>query len=312
MSKQTKLIFIFIFLLVVYLLFQFFSSDDAESNTKPQHSGFSSSVPASNSIEKPQIKNFPHESKLALPASDLPLKDSFATLKKLADENNQMAILRLFKETQLCTQFQQRRQLVENLELNEKIKENSANDSRLNNFLEKEKTFIQQNEHLCQGLEQNQLDEVIPASLKAAQSGNLVAANCYISMNMTMNSSALINHPEWLTEFKQNALSIAKASVEKGDIAMVGKLQSAYSGIYPSLLSGVTGIDQAESYRYLNLLYLASPENQNVGRRLKKIADQLPINIQQDAQSWAEQTYKNNFSKGQLEPQKTECLPENL
>ncbi|MEO8959036.1 MAG: hypothetical protein ABI304_08840 [Rudaea sp.] len=111
--------------------------------------------------------------------------------------------------------------------------------------------------------------------------------------------SGVLDHPEWLTHYKQNTLALADTALQSGDWTAVQLLQSAYRGSFSaSLLGQLTGTDPVQSYRYLQLQQLGTTANSDphLDQRIATAQQQLTPQQIADGNAWASQTYSQYFN----------------
>jgi hypothetical protein len=137
---------------------------------------------------------------------------------------------------------------------------------------------------------------VVSTALQAAQLGDQQATSCYLGTSYT-GMPQLIDHPDWLGDFKQNALQLANTAVQQGNWNAVELLQGAYLGIFSTPLSETTGADPVMRYRYLMLERLGAhgPFAARLDTRIKDAADELNSSQLSDADAWARDTYAQYF-----------------
>jgi len=250
-----------------------------------------------------------------LPPPGTPLKQTFEELKARADAGDAEAASRLFRDAQRCRRFRQlirRTPQMAKRWLDEKSDGATAEDLKITDaFLgmaQSQLEFLRSNAALCSDAPE-QVDSSLPLALLAAQLGDSAAANCYVGGADTFGiPSGVVDHPEWLSEYKQNALAYADATVEKGDWTMVSQLALAYEGNVPSLLGQVTGIDAAMTYRYLTLSRLGVQDNgkdqaiTHLDARLKAMAENLTDEQKLAAADWARNAYQSYFTNHPKNP----------
>lgn len=149
----------------------------------------------------------------------------------------------------------------------------------------------------CAELSEKELEEALPAALRAANAGDLLAMNCYVGTDFTAPPPGLFDHPEWLTEYKQYAPVLMKKAIERGDWAMVGqRARASMEG--PSWISQITRKDPVENYGYLRLLRLGASGVSDTGtidQLLNTAARSLSEESRHKADNWARQTFENSF-----------------
>ncbi len=105
------------------------------------------------------------------------------------------------------------------------------------------------------GLGDEAVNDIVPMNrntqdddVNAAVTYRRAAADCYVG-NALYGASGLLDHPDWLIDYKQNAMAIAQNAFENGDWKMVDILRNAYSSNFGiSLLSQITGHDDVQAY----------------------------------------------------------------
>ncbi len=239
------------------------------------------------------------------------LKDIFADLKARADANDATAASALFQDLRTCTRTRDLQQLLPKV-VPSMLAEGSPTDSEeilksrdaMLQGMQKQLDFVQRNQTFCADLDNATLDQYVPALLKAAQLGDAKAARCYLGGGVEQ-SSALLDHPEWINDFKQNALSIADQGIRQGDWGVAGLMGRAYQGLLPSsFLSQLTGVDAEKAYQYLKLQRLGTQGN-FVKRIDNQIADAAAnLTPEQIAQSdaWVQQTYAQYYGRSESQP----------
>lgn len=251
-----------------------------------------------------------------LPPPGTPLKDVYAELKARADAGDGAAASRLFRDITRCRLAHRLERSVPDMLSVTAIrddKKDSANQlamqNNMLNFLQKQLDFVKQSEAICAGADTSLLDDEIPASLRAAQLGDERAIDCYIGMEF-MNAPGLLDHPEWLTQYKSNAMMLAQTALQNGDWIVVSLLQDAYSGRFGTALLGqLTGTDQALSYRYLVLNRLGTNDESAgyLDRKIKEASSSLTPDQISNANAWAQDAYTRYF-KGITPNQSSTCL----
>ena len=245
----------------------------------------------------------------ALPPPGTPLAKIYDDLKARADGGDKEAASRLFAEAQHCFSARQAVRMLPrsaNFFLEEdtsklSAEELSQREKHLANLEEHLAKVRAQNE-LCEGLSDEQL-QLAPLALQAAQLGDAAASDCYVS-GILLYSGGLLDHPEWLTQYKSNAMTIAQAALEHGDWRMVATLRDAYGqtlSVVP--LGQLTGGDAVQYYRYLKLQLLGASEKNAAAlvRQLADAAQSLTTADQNAGDVWAQEMYSRFFG-GTSEP----------
>lgn len=254
------------------------------------------------------------QARAPLPAPGTPLKQTMSELQARAAAGDAEAASRLYHDTQRCAQF--RRMKVSAPRIAEMALGGTDKKSNLSpkdsavflDIAQKQLDFIRDNAIFCSDLNDDDIDPIfLPSALQAALLGDAAAADCYVSGGGTFGfPPGLLEHPEWLTDFKQNAIAIANAAIEKGDWIMVSQIANAYDGMMPSLLQQAAGPDKALAFRYYKLSRIGAQGDGNglqyLAGRLSALAKDIPSNAKAAADAWAQDAYQRYFSKN---PQNT-------
>jgi len=238
-----------------------------------------------------------------LPPPGTPLAGIYDELKARADGGDKEAASRLFTEAQRCFSARQAVRMLPrsaNFFLEEdtsklSAEELSQREKHLAN-LEEHLAKVRAENELCEGISHEQL-QLAPLALQAAQLGDAAASDCYVS-GILLYSGGLLDHPEWLTQYKSNAMTIAQAALEHGDWRMVAALRNAYGetlSVVP--LGQLTGGDVVQYYRYLKLQRLGATDKNAValGRQLADAAQSLTTADQNAGDAWAQEMYSRFF-----------------
>ncbi len=249
----------------------------------------------------------------ALPPPNTPLKQTFAELKARADAGDAAAAARLFHDIQSCAEVQRINQMMPNL-ANRVLNNDPASMSpgaarrsdRMLGMIQKNLDFAQDNAALCADVGPDEMAALVPATLEAAQGGDPQAANCYVGANLN-NWPDVLDNPDWISDYKQNALPLATAAVQQGDWPMVGLMASAYAGGVRSnnMLTQVTGANPVQAYSYAKLMSLGQPAGNTSNRaanNLTSLAGQLSSDQLQTADAWAQNAYQQYFASTPREP----------
>jgi hypothetical protein len=233
-----------------------------------------------------------------------PLAKIYDDLKARADGGDKEAASRLFTEAQRCFSARQEVRMLPrsaNFFLDEdtsklSAEELSQHEKHLAN-LEQRLAKVRAESALCEGLSDEQL-QLAPLALQAAQLGNAAASDCYVS-GILLYTGGLLDHPEWLAQYKNNAMTIAQAALERGDWRMVAALRDAYGvtlSIFP--LGQLTGGDAVQYYRYLKLQQLGATDKNSAAldRQLADAAQSLTAVDQNAGDAWAQEMYLRFFS----------------
>ena len=158
--------------------------------------------------------------------------------------------------------------------------------------------FIRRNAATCDGLDQKQSIAITPIALKAAQLGDRDARICYL-FTMSGNEPGLLDHPEWLTQYKQNAPFLIESATEEGDWRIVAILRATYAGMTYGLFGQMLGGEnRALAYRYLELQRLGATGGRAADLDKKIAQEQMQLSASQiaDAHEWAQQAYSRYFA----------------
>ncbi|HXD83592.1 MAG TPA: hypothetical protein VN599_04075 [Rudaea sp.] len=238
-----------------------------------------------------------------LPPPGTPLKDTYAELKARADAGDGQAASRLVHDMEKCSWIAKMKlflpqTLPSALGGNDKkltAEELSWREKSLGHY-QKELDLIHNNEAFCAGLDQKEFDTLTPNLLRAAQLGDTWATDCYLSSGVT-GMQGLLDHPEWLAEFKQNAIPLARAAIENGDWVAVGIMEHAYGGFFSDFISQVTGTDLAQRYRYLSLQRFGASGDftAKLDEQISGITPNLSMDQIADGDAWAQEMYARHF-----------------
>lgn len=253
-----------------------------------------------------------------LPPPGTPLKQIRVELQARAEAGDAEAASRLYRDTQRCADVRRinaTAPAMARTTLAEKTEglspENLRDLNRILAYLEKQLNFARDNAALCADLSNDEINQVVPSALQAARLGDTAAADCYVG-EMFYGSQGLLDHPEWLADYKQNAMAIAQSAIEHGDWRMVNRLLLAYNtnNMGMPLLSQLTGHDSAQAYRYLRLRSLGAVNGNlpdYLSKMLAQAAGEISAETKDDADAWAQDTYQRYFSSNPQD--KTDSQP---
>jgi len=239
-----------------------------------------------------------------LPPPNAPLTQVYADLKTRADAGDAQAASRLYRDVGRClhtrdvlaNQSRAASWMLEDDTSGLDADQLARRERRLGT-IEDELAKARANSGLCEGATPAEL-QLAPVALRAAQLGDVQAADCYVSAGLTAGGG-LLDHPEWLQDYKANALSLANSAVEQGDWTMVNQLQRAYAqSSGAGLLAQVTGGDPSQAYAYLKLRSLGAvtPQgNSFLSRQLADAAQNLPADAVTQGDTWAQNAYQQYF-----------------
>ena len=246
-----------------------------------------------------------------LPPASAPLARAYDELKTRADAGDASAASRLYHDVSQCVQARSSvptlRAMIDSMLARDdhvRAPEELARKEKSLAALEQElakQDAVQTNQ--CLDLDEDKL-QIVPAAMRAAQLGDDAAADCYVDLPFAYLGK-LLDHPEWLTQYKAQALDIANAAVARGDWTMVAQLQYAYSplpaDIGVSFLKQITGTDPALAYRYGRLLRLgvvnaADISASKIDQQLQELSKDLSATTIRDGDRWADDAYHRYFA----------------
>ena len=283
----------------------------APEDSKGPHANGNSAPAASKATKKLKSADVT----TALPPPGTPLVQIYGELKARADAGDVTAAARLFQEAQRC--FRNRFMLLtmprsvatllrqDTSKFNaEQLKDREENLARV----EQEVKDARAGYAGCEGLTDAQL-QLAPLTLQAAKLGDADASRCYVS-GVFLYTGGLLDHPEWLSEYRSSALPLAKAAIGRGDWAMVAQLRNGYSGeLAIAPLGQLLGFDPAQAYRYLKLQRLGAREGSvpRLDDELATAVRELSVEQIADGDAWAQENYLHYFG-GQPAPSDPEGM----
>lgn len=241
-----------------------------------------------------------------LPPASAPLKSILAELKARADAGDSDAATRLFRDMQTCAQVQRLNQTMPGV-ANRVLNDTSAPASsaaaqrseRMLDFVQRNLDFARNNAAMCAGLSADDMANLVPATLQAAQLGDAQAANCYVGANLN-NWPGLVNNPQWVQDYQSNALNLANNALQQGDWSMAMLMAQAYGGSSRNLLNQITGNNAQQAYTYAKLMSLGQPtgtqQSQRSTNALSNFSSQLTPDQIQAADAQAQQMYQQYFN----------------
>lgn len=249
---------------------------------------------------------------MPLPEPDTPLVPIYADLKARADAGDAAAASRLYRDLHRCTTAPyELRELLRQEMSPEQIPADWPPERRakaqaiLEQNLAEQPARIQKARNdaaMCEGLAPEQRF-VLPAMKRAAELGDPDAEICYMSGH-DLWTRGVLDHPEWIAEYKADALAIAEAAVEHGNQAAVFMLAAAYSAerFNWQPLEQLIEPDPVRSYRYRKLAALASADGGAADARLAADATALAPKDRASADAWAQEMYVRHFGESRLRP----------
>jgi len=238
-----------------------------------------------------------------LPPANTQLKSILAELKARADAGDAEAASRLFKDMQTCTQVQRLNQMLPAMS-NRVLADAppgapAPRSERMLDFLQRNLDFSKNNAAMCADLGAADMAELVPATLQAAQLGDAEAANCYVGANLN-NWPGLLDNPQWVQDYKSNALNLANGALQQGDWSMAMLMAQAYGGSSRNMLNQLTGSDPTQAYTYAKLMSLGQPtgtqQSQRSNNALSNFSSQLTPDQIQAADQQAQQMYQQYFN----------------
>jgi len=285
----------------------------APAGAAPVTTGSSSSAPPSTQARPARFaaaraSRSSNTTKIAapLPPAGTPLKQTIAELEERAEGGDAAAASRLYRDLRQCNRARQsahEARTLATLAMDNKSGKLSSDDlqrqQRLLASAQEALAFVHDSAALCDGLDNDELSQLVPSSLRAAQLGDAGATSCYLGSMLSMQQG-LLDHPEWLTDYKENALDLANSAVRRGDWTTVKLLASSYESVfYGEALNQVTGTNLAEAYKYLRLWRLGAPAGSDTGRldaQLEQAAMDLPASAVAEGDAWAQETWRKSFA----------------
>ena len=244
---------------------------------------------------------------IPLPPSGTPLTQIFDGLKARSDAGDGQAASRLYHDLETCRRWRAEKSMVAELVPNlldadttKSSPEELEQTERWLGLTQQKMDFVRKNSALCTGTDLDQLDETVPAMLAAARTGNTRALDCYLSLDIGTIPGRLMDHPEWLSQYKQNAAALTQTALEHGDWRVVRLLQYAYSAgsSGSDLLGRALGADPEpeQQYRYYRLERLGA--SGDYAKQLD-VQHQWPSTLSAEqiaaADAWAQDTYTRYF-----------------
>ncbi len=239
----------------------------------------------------------------ALPPPGTPLVQIYDELKSRADAGDVAAAARLFQDAQHCFRTRMTMRMTprsaaallrqDTSKLNaEQLKEHEENLARVERQIEDARA----GNAGCEGLTDAQL-QLAPLALQAAKLGDADASRCYVS-GIFLYTGGLLDHPEWLAQYRSSALPLAQAAIERGDWAMVAQLSNGYSGeLFFAPLGQLLGNDPAQAYHYLKLQRLGARDGSVLRLDDELAAATRELSVEQIAEgdAWAQDVYLRYF-----------------
>lgn len=237
-----------------------------------------------------------------LPPVNAPLKDTFADLQARADAGDAAAASRLLRDVNRCNRLRgsEWKNVGASDELTGAKTENMTPEQlRTYQFLldamELRQRAVGETQKLCADAGKDVLDSLVPNIAQAARLGDEDARACYLGRGPLYDSRSLLEHPESLQSYRDDATSMVEAGLAAGDWRVVDLLQQAYEPGAQGLLAGVVGTDPVQHYRYLKLYRLGAEQHRiaQLDRQLASAAANLTPAQLADADEWAQSNLPN-------------------
>ena len=271
----------------------------APEDSKERRANGDAAPPAAKATKKLQSADI----NTALPPPGTPLVQIYRDLKARADAGDVAAAARLFQEAQHCfrahtTMLLMPRSAAAMLRQDsskldaEQLKEREENLARIEQQIEDARAESAG----CAGLTDAQL-QLAPLALQAAKLGDADASRCYVS-GIFLYTGGLLDHPEWLAQYRSSALPLAQAAIERGDWAMVAQLSNGYSGeMFFAPLGQLLGNDPAQAYHYLKLQRLGAREGSvpRLDEELAAATRGLSVEQIAEGDAWAQDVFLRYF-----------------
>lgn len=245
--------------------------------------------------------------RISLPPPGAPLQNVFAELQSRANAGDVAAATRLYRDLSLCGRFLgidwANSQLADEL-LGEGV--DGLPQEQLENYqaqleaIESRKRNVARLHAMCDGADAGMLDSLVPNLQQAARLGEPNARACYLAMGPGHDARSLIDHPEWLADYRRSVPALIDAGLAAGDWKVVDILRNAYEPGAEGLLAGALGADPDRYYRYLKLYRLgAEPYRaRKLDRQLAAAAARLAPERRNEADAWAENAFRRDFDAG--------------
>lgn len=240
----------------------------------------------------------------SLPPAGAPLRDTFAELQARAAAGDASAATRLSRDLGHCNSLRS------TLWTNAGTADDLVNrptagmtEAQLRTYqmlldsMEARQREAKKIKDLCEGVNEEMLATLVPVVAQAAQLGDIDARACYLSRGPALDMHTLLDHPEFLQNYRSASASLIDAGLAAGDWRVVDLLKSAYEPGAQSLLAGLLGVDATQHYRYLKL-YRLGAESFRIPALDKQLAaaaaNLTPAQIA-DSDAWAQSSFQQSF-----------------
>lgn len=237
-----------------------------------------------------------------LPPLETPLKDAFAELQARANAGDADAASRLFRDVNRCNRLRgsEWKNVGASDDLTSK-KTDGMTPEQLRTYqilldaMEVRQQSVRKTQELCANASKEMLDSLVPNIAQAARLGDEDARACYLGRGPLYDSRSLLERPESLQSYRNDAQSMIDAGLADGDWRIVDLLQQAYVPGAQGLLAGVVGTDPVQHYRYLKLYRLGAEQHRiaQLDRQLASAAANLSPAQLADADGWAQSNLQN-------------------
>jgi len=243
-----------------------------------------------------------------LPPPETPLAQSYAALKARANAGDAAAASRLYHDVARCNGALGALPTTAQMIASELARDRSAMSAAeldrhehslqyLYRKLDRDKATAA----MCAGASDEQVGSTMPVMLRAAQLGDLNALDCYIGSELT--APGMLDHPEWLTLYKQNAPALIDSAMQRGDWVAVELMRHAYAGaglanFAESQRRQLVDADPVMNYRYLRLEQLGAQGDLATSLKVSANLIARDLTPQQIAESeaWARDEYNRHFA----------------
>jgi len=283
---------------------------------EPGHAHADAAAAVANSIGHPgapvRERSAPRpRSSATLPPPGTPLVQIYDDLKRRADAGDAQAASRLYREVHSCAVLRRFNQLI--AAVNSAAADNNypqaaevavvAGRHQIPRHLQKLRDYVRDNTARCDGAIDAQIDSMIPVTLQAAKLGDVEATQCFVASDFDM-MDGLLDHPEWLAQYRLETPGLVDAALLKGDWVVVELMRHAYSGTFADTpLGQLFSADPVMDYRYLKLERLGASGDfatkQDVF--LARAAAQLSRDQIAESDAWANATFARYFNSSSNE-----------
>jgi hypothetical protein len=237
-----------------------------------------------------------------LPPPAAPLKDTFAELQARAEAGDAAAASRLMRDVNRCNRL--RGSEWKNVGASDELTERNTDGmtpAQLRTYqilldaMELRQQGVRKTQELCADASEQMLDSLVPNIALAARLGDEDARACYLGRGPLYDSRGLLDHPESLQSYREDARSLIESGLAAGDWRVVDLLQQAYEPGAQGLLAGVVGSDPLQHYRYLKLYRLGAEPHRiaQLDRQLASAAANLSPGELAQADEWAQSNLPN-------------------